>query len=78
MTIKLNEIKRMILPWPFPVNTPRKYVSVINRLRIGHTLIFNEERRFPHLLTPWDPSHIRTHSHRMQSLYHREKNASNT
>jgi len=37
MTTKLNEIKRTILPWTFPTNTPRKYESAINRLRIGHT-----------------------------------------
>lgn len=37
MTTKLNEIKRTIIPWSFPTNTPRKYESAINRLRIGHT-----------------------------------------
>ena len=37
MNTKLNEIKRTIRPWTFPSNTPRKYESAINRLRIGHT-----------------------------------------
>jgi ribonuclease HI len=51
MTTKLNEIKRSILPWTFPVNTPRKYETAINRLRIGHTRLTHA-----HLMKKEDPS----------------------
>jgi hypothetical protein len=50
MTTKLNAIKRSILPWTFPVNTPRKYETAINRLRIGHTRLTHA-----HLMKKEDP-----------------------
>lgn len=37
MITKLNKIIRTILLKTFPVNTPKKYESAINHLRIEHT-----------------------------------------
>jgi len=51
MTTKLNEIKRSIIPWIFPVNTPRKYETSINRLRIGHTHLMKTLLTVKHILT---------------------------
>ena len=66
MTTKLNEIKRTIFPWSFPTNTPRKYESAINRLRIGHTHLthsFLMKRKTPYMLTLWGTSHGQTRSY---------------
>jgi len=37
ISIKLNEIKRTMHTWSFPKNTPRKYETFIDRLKISHT-----------------------------------------
>ncbi|KAF0768066.1 RNase H domain-containing protein [Aphis craccivora] len=63
MSTKLNEVKKSVQPYLFPANTTRKHETSINRLRIGHTLSFNEERRPPNMLLSWSTPHCLNSSH---------------
>lgn len=50
MSTKLNEVKKSIQPFIFPINTTRKQETSINRLRIGHTFLTHA-----HLMKNEDP-----------------------
>ncbi|KAF0699666.1 putative RNA-directed DNA polymerase [Aphis craccivora] len=52
---KLNEVKKSILPWPTPPGCSRRQETILNRLRIGHTLLTHR-----YLMTREDPPNCTT------------------